>query len=68
MHIIIGLLIAFLLVMLYERKNRTSRMCRWRADHSGDQDILYKYKCAACGAETYTKTKSPPNLCLSDRV
>ena len=68
MHIVIGLLIAFVLVMLYARKNRAPRLCRWRSDHTGDHDALFKYKCAACGAVTYTGTKDPPNICLSDQM
>ena len=68
MHIVIGLLLAFVLVVIYQRKHRATRLCRWRADHSGDQDALFKYTCAACGAQTYTQTKEPPKHCLSDQV
>nr|WP_298914702.1 hypothetical protein [uncultured Roseobacter sp.] len=66
MHIIIGLLIAFLIVAIYARRNRATRGCRWREDRSGDRGSLRKYRCAACGAEAFTATKGPPRDCKSD--
>lgn len=63
MHIIIGLLIAFVIVAFFARRNRATRNCRWREDHSGDRGGLRKYKCAACGAETFTSAKTPPREC-----
>lgn len=67
MHIVIGLVIAFVIVLIYQRRNRATRLCRWRADHTGDAGTQFKHKCAACGAETYTDTKDPPTICLAEQ-
>ncbi|MGZ2258960.1 hypothetical protein [Roseobacter sp. A03A-229] len=63
MHIVIGLIIAFIVVALFARRNRNTRRCRWREDRTGDRGSLRKYKCAACGAEAFTATKGPPDTC-----
>jgi len=68
MHLVIGLIIAFVVVAIYARKNRATRACRWRADRTGDLGTLHKYKCMACGAETFTETDSPPTICKSDQT
>lgn len=65
MHIILGLVIAFVIVALFARRNKLTRRCRWREDRSGDRGTLRKYKCAACGAEAFTSTKGPPKDCKS---
>ncbi len=65
MHILLGLLVAFVLVALYARRNRATRRCRWRADRSGDKGALRKYRCAACGAEAFSATGGPPRDCKS---
>ena len=49
MIIIVGLIIAFVLVLIFS--NRSTRNCRWRrigfeADHG-----RYSFRCAACGSE-----------------
>ena len=62
---IVVLLIAFGFVMFFERRNASTRGCRWRADATGDRGALRKYKCAACGEEAFTLTKGPPNDCRS---
>ncbi len=46
MHIVIGLVIAFIIVAIVARRNRDTRRCRWRADRTGDRGALRKYKCA----------------------
>ncbi|MEM1073538.1 MAG: hypothetical protein AAF665_11255 [Pseudomonadota bacterium] len=66
MHIVIGLIVAFVLVGLYARQHRGVRGCRWRADHTGDRGALRKYRCAACGAETFSAGKQPPRECSRD--
>ncbi|WP_299403479.1 hypothetical protein [uncultured Roseobacter sp.] len=65
MHIVIGLIVAFIVVALYARRNRATRRCRWREDRTGDRGNLRKYKCATCGAEAYTAQKGPPRDCKS---
>jgi hypothetical protein len=65
MHILFGLLVAFVLVALYARRNRATRQCRWREDRTGDRGKLRKYRCAACGAEGYSATGGPPRDCKS---
>lgn len=66
MHIILGLIIAFVIVALFARRNKNTRRCRWREDRTGDRGSLRKYKCAACGAEAFTAQKGPPRDCKSD--
>lgn len=65
MHIVVGLLIAFVIVAIFARRNRATRRCRWRADRTGDFGESHKYKCMSCGAETFTKTEGPPTICKS---
>jgi len=66
MHIVLGLIVAFVLVALVARRRKTSRNCRWRAERSGDKGRLRKYTCAACGAEAFTASSGPPNLCKAE--
>ncbi|MEM9638022.1 MAG: hypothetical protein AAGA94_10285 [Pseudomonadota bacterium] len=66
MHIVIGLIIAFIVVAIVARRSRGTRRCRWREDRSGDRGSLRKYKCAACGAEAFTASKGPPDTCKSN--
>ncbi|WP_299674070.1 hypothetical protein [uncultured Roseobacter sp.] len=66
MHIVIGLIIAFVLVAFFARRNRGTRRCRWREDRTGNRGALRKYKCAACGAEAFTATKGPPDSCKAN--
>ena len=64
MHIVIGLLIAFLIVLYFVWRNQETRGCRWRADHTGDRDGQFKYRCMACGAEGFSKDDKPPRTCV----
>jgi hypothetical protein len=66
MLVVIGLVIAFVLVAIYARRNRGLRRCRWREDRTGDRGSLRKYKCAACGAEAFTAEKGTPRRCHAD--
>lgn len=66
MHIVIGLVIAFIIVAIVARRNRDTRRCRWRADRTGDRGALRKYKCAYCGAEAFMATEGPPQDCKAD--
>jgi hypothetical protein len=64
--VVIGLIVAFILVVLLS--NRRTRVCRWRADRRGDLPGRRKYRCAACGAEAFTMTGKPPLDCLADQT
>lgn len=68
MHIVIGLLIAFVIVAFFARRNKATRKCRWRADKTGDRGALRKYHCAACGAESFTAKPGPPRECKADFI
>lgn len=62
MLIIVGLVIAFVLVVIFS--NRATRNCRWRADRAADADGDSAWHCVACGGRTFTKTGKPPLTCL----
>ena len=66
MHIVIGLIFAFIIVAVFAIWNKATRMCRWREDRTGDKGSLRKYRCAACGAEAFAATDGPPSDCKSD--
>ena len=61
MIIVAGLIIAFLLVLVFS--NRATRNCRWRAVRSGDREGEAMYRCAACGAVVFTSTGKEPLHC-----
>lgn len=61
MFIVIGLIVAFVLVVLFSRPDM--RRCRWRADRRGDRDGHAKFVCVACGAVTFTDDGKPPRFC-----
>ena len=63
MHILLGLLVAFVIVVIMTRSRRATRGCRWRAEKSGDMGSLRKYRCALCGAEAFTAKDGPPETC-----
>jgi hypothetical protein len=60
--VVIGLIVAFILIVIFA--NRRTRACRWREDRRGDLPGKRKFRCAACGAETFTETGRPPAICL----
>lgn len=64
MIVIVGLIVAFILIVIFS--NRGTRQCRWREDRSGDGDGMKKFRCAACGAQAFTKTGRPPTICQRD--
>lgn len=64
MVIVVGLVIAFVLVLVFS--NRKTRRCRWREDRTKDKDGARYHHCIACGAETYTTNGQPPKICLAD--
>ncbi len=61
MLILLGLLVAFVLLLLFSRP--ALRHCRWR-ETRGAQDSLWR--CAYCGAETRGPRGVPPKVCLRD--
>ena len=63
MHIVVGLLIAFVIVVLYARQTRATRRCRWRQETSGNDGPKNKYRCASCGAVAFTDHGGPPRHC-----
>ncbi|MGH1464342.1 MAG: hypothetical protein ACRBBQ_03185 [Cognatishimia sp.] len=62
MHILIGLILAFVLVAVFS--NRKTRYCRWRMDKRRDQDGQRFYLCTYCGQSGFTENGKPPKLCL----
>ncbi|EDM73375.1 hypothetical protein RAZWK3B_04105 [Roseobacter sp. AzwK-3b] len=66
MVIVLGLILAFVLIVIFS--NRRTRRCRWREDRRGDRDGMKKFRCMACGAETFTTTGKPPLDCLADQI
>lgn len=63
MLIVVALIIAFILVAISARRGAATRGCRWREDRTGDKGALRKYQCVACGAEAFTASPGPPDLC-----
>lgn len=61
MVIVAGLLIAFVLVLIFA--NRRTRFCRWREDRTRDSDAGRAYLCMACGAVDHTTDGKPPRDC-----
>lgn len=59
---VVGLAIAFVLVMIFS--NRKTRNCRWRENRRKDRDGLRYYHCVNCGAETWGDPKKQPQDCL----
>jgi len=62
MHIIIGLILAFVLLAIF--RNRKTRICRWRRNRSGDNHAGVMFKCMMCGAEIRVPRETPPNFCM----
>lgn len=57
MHIIVGLIIAFVIVAVVARQRSGTRMCRWREDRR-----LGNWHCVYCGARSEGEEK--PRRCL----
>ncbi|MFG6591746.1 hypothetical protein [Sulfitobacter sp. 1A12157] len=57
------IVIVFVIVLTFARRNAPTRDCRWREDRAGDKGALRKYHCVACGAEAY-RSEGPPDRCL----
>lgn len=63
MVIVVGLIVAFVLVLVFS--NRRTRNCRWRADRTRDVDGQHYHRCMACGAEAFTSEAGPPKDCFA---
>jgi DNA-directed RNA polymerase subunit RPC12/RpoP len=66
MIIIAGLLIAFVLLIIFS--NHRTRNCRWRENRAVDRVDAKFYKCMSCGAETFTTNGKPPFDCKSRQI
>ncbi|THD76321.1 hypothetical protein E7681_00320 [Thalassobius vesicularis] len=64
MHILIGLIVAFLLVLLLT--NRKTRNCRWRANRRADTDGRAAWHCVTCGAQSFTTDGKAPQTCHAE--
>ena len=62
MLIPIGLLIAFLLILLL--RNPCTRGCRFRADRRRDGPQGAFYHCTACGNSGFTSVGKAPKTCF----
>lgn len=56
MIVVIGLVVAFVLLLIFARPG--TRACRWRMNRALDTDEGSYWRCAACGAEA--RTDGPP--------
>lgn len=65
MFIPIGLIVAFILIAVFAR--REMRLCRWRMDRTQDRDGMQFYRCAACGAEVLVPQGKTPQDCRDPR-
>ena len=61
MLVVVGLIVAFILVIIYS--NRATRACRWREYRAGGCDLRVRWRCAACGAEVFTSDGDAPKVC-----
>ena len=61
MIVVVGLIIAFVLVAIYSR--RETRVCRWREHRESGCDLRTRWRCAACGAEVVTPDGKAPKVC-----
>ncbi len=64
MLIVLGLVVAFILVVIFARPEM--RACRWREDRRASAPGRTAYRCAACGARAFTSTGKPPLDCHKD--
>lgn len=62
MIVAVGLLVAFVLVLMFSSPG--TRACRWRADRKRDAGGKSFYACAACGAHSLCADGKPPTVCL----
>ncbi|MBS0124669.1 hypothetical protein [Thetidibacter halocola] len=63
MHILLGLILAFVLIAVFA--NRRTRSCRWREFPQGD---VSRWRCIQCGAETTGPKGRKPESCHRDGI
>ncbi|MDO5756128.1 MAG: hypothetical protein Q4P24_01240 [Rhodobacterales bacterium] len=63
MLIVAGLVVAFVLVLIFA--DRKTRNCRWREDRTKDNAEGRAFICMACGARTHTASGKPPRRCMA---
>ncbi len=59
-----GFLVAFVILLLWNRKNRDRRLCRWREYRQGDSA---RWTCIQCGASIDAPAGKAPTVCLRPR-
>lgn len=62
---VVGLLLAFVLIMIFG--NRRTRQCRWREYRQSGCDTRARWRCMACGAEVTGDGRTPPRHCHDPR-
>jgi len=65
MIVVVGLIVAFVLVLIFS--NRATRQCRWREYRVSGCDLRRRWHCVACGAEVFTSDGTPPKVCHDPR-
>ncbi|SMX31168.1 hypothetical protein COL8621_00312 [Actibacterium lipolyticum] len=61
----LGLIVAFLLMLLFAKPG--TRQCRWREDRRLNKNGETYFACVACGATTYCKPGKSPQTCLRNK-
>jgi len=64
MIVVVGLIIAFALILIFS--DRRTRNCRWRRDRRRDADGMHFHRCMTCGHEVWTEGEKPPKMCYSN--
>ncbi|EIE48885.1 hypothetical protein AL036_00300 [Salipiger aestuarii] len=59
-----GLLVAFVVLLFWNRKNRDRRLCRWREYRRRDAS---RWTCIQCGAVVEAPPGETPTTCLRPR-
>ncbi|MBY6003481.1 hypothetical protein KUV62_06165 [Salipiger bermudensis] len=60
----VGLVVAFIILLLFNMKNRDRRLCRWREYRQGETS---QWRCIHCGATTDGTPGEAPKLCFRER-
>jgi len=61
MIVVAGLILAFLLILIFS--NRRTRSCRWREYRPSGCDTRTRWRCVSCGAEVVSDGATPPRQC-----
>lgn len=63
--LLILLAIVLIWMFLTFKARQRTRNCRWREDHNRDTPEGRYFICVTCGAETFSETNLPPQICLA---